>query len=53
MAKREGPSQIGLTLAKSLTEMQGGTLAIESEVDVGTLMTVALPAGRVLSMSEL
>ena len=53
LSRRFEGTGLGLTLAKSLTEMHGGTLAIESEVEVGTLVTVALPAGRVLPMSEL
>ena len=37
---------LGLPLAKSLVELQGGTLEIESEVGVGTTVSVRFPASR-------
>ncbi|MBI3677346.1 MAG: PAS domain S-box protein [Proteobacteria bacterium] len=39
---------LGLPLAKSLAELHGGTLALESVVDHGTAVTVTLPAERVV-----
>ncbi len=36
---------LGLSLTKSLTELHGGNLAIESEVGKGTTITVTLPNG--------
>ncbi|MGD9539128.1 MAG: PAS domain-containing sensor histidine kinase [Alphaproteobacteria bacterium] len=48
LSRRFEGTGLGLTLAKSLTEMHGGTLAIESEVNVGTVVTVTLPAERIL-----
>jgi signal transduction histidine kinase len=44
--KHEG-SGLGLPLAKQLIELHGGTLAIRSELYVGTTITIALPASRV------
>ena len=38
---------LGLPLARSLTELHGGTLRIESELGVGTTVTVTLPPERV------
>ncbi len=38
---------LGLPLAKSFVELQGGTLEIESEVGAGTLVSVRFPASRV------
>jgi signal transduction histidine kinase len=45
--KQEGTG-LGLPLAKQLTELHGGTLKIESEVDVGTTVTVLLPPSRMI-----
>ena len=39
---------LGLPLSKALTELHGGALAIESAPEVGTTVTVRLPAERVL-----
>jgi len=38
---------LGLPLAKSLAEMHGGSLELESEVGVGTTVTLRFPAERV------
>ncbi len=38
---------LGLPLVKSMIEMHGGTLEIESEIDAGTTVTVCFPADRV------
>jgi PAS domain S-box-containing protein len=38
---------LGLPLARSLTELHGGTLTIDSELGTGTTVTVTLPATRV------
>ncbi len=45
--KYEG-SGLGLPLAKSLVELHGGALEVESEVDVGTSVTVRFPATRIV-----
>lgn len=37
---------LGLPLVKSMIEMHGGTLQIESEVDVGTTVSITFPADR-------
>ena len=34
---------LGLIISKRLTELHGGTLAIESDNGVGTIVTVKLP----------
>jgi signal transduction histidine kinase len=45
--KHEGTG-LGLPLAKHLAELHGAEFAIESEVGVGTTVTVTFPPGRVL-----
>jgi len=40
---------LGLPLAKALTELHGGTLAIDSRLHVGTSVVVTLPAARRLA----
>ncbi len=37
---------LGLSLVKSMIELHGGTLEIESQENVGTLVTVMIPASR-------
>jgi two-component system, sensor histidine kinase and response regulator len=39
-------SGLGLTVAKRLTEIHGGTLGIESEYGKGTTVTITLPSAR-------
>jgi len=43
---------LGLPLAKSLAELHGGSLHIESEVDKGTTVTVVLPAECVVGYRD-
>src|SRR5262245_7109364 len=49
--KREGTG-LGLPLSKHLVELHGGTLTIESQLNVGTTATILLPEGRILSSTE-
>ena len=46
--KNEGTG-LGLSLSKSLAELHAGSLDLKSEVNVGTVATVRLPANRILS----
>jgi PAS domain S-box-containing protein len=45
--KAQEGTGLGLAIVKSLVELHGGNLTIESEVDVGTTVTVTLPIGDV------
>ena len=40
---------LGLPLSKSLVEMHGGSLELQSEVDGGTTVTVCFPAERIVA----
>lgn len=46
--KYEGTG-LGLSLSKALVEMHGGTLGLESEIDVGTTVTIRFPKERVIT----
>ena len=47
--RANGGTGLGLTLVRSLTDLHGGTCRIDSEVDMGTLVTVFLPTGQAAS----
>jgi signal transduction histidine kinase len=43
---------LGLPLAKSLIELHGGRLQLESALDVGTTATLRLPPDRIIAQAE-
>jgi PAS domain S-box-containing protein len=51
-SRRNHGAGLGLPLARSLTELHGGTLRIESELGVGTTVTVTLPPERVTPVPQ-
>jgi signal transduction histidine kinase len=48
--KYEGTG-LGLPLTKALAELHGGSLGLQSEVDIGTTVTVRFPAERIVSQA--
>ncbi len=49
LSKQEG-SGLGLPLSKNLAELMGGALTIESQLGVGTEVTLTLPPDRILQI---
>ncbi len=49
--KYEGTG-LGLPLTKSLAELHGGSLDLQSEAGAGTTVTVRFPAGRLMAQSQ-
>jgi len=47
ITRRYGGTGLGLAISRRLVEHHGGQLTLRSEVDVGTVATVRLPASRV------
>ncbi|WP_263417988.1 sensor histidine kinase [Terriglobus albidus] len=45
----DGGSGLGLSIAKSLTEVYGGSITLASEVGKGTIFTVAFPCAEIVS----
>ncbi|MDJ1501095.1 hybrid sensor histidine kinase/response regulator [Xanthocytophaga agilis] len=47
-----GGTGLGLAIVKQLVEMQGGNIAVKSQLGVGSVFSVALPFYRVYSVAE-
>ncbi len=52
MSRKYEGTGLGLPLTKSLVEMHGGSLNLQSEVGVGTTVTVRFPKERIVRVSE-
>jgi signal transduction histidine kinase len=48
IGRKHDGTGLGLPLVKELAELHGGTLTIESAVDIGTTVTITLPKERAL-----
>jgi signal transduction histidine kinase len=49
LARKYEGTGLGLPLARQLTELHGGTLTLESELGVGTTVTIVLPLFRLVA----
>ena len=49
----EGESGLGLAIAKSVVQLHGGTIRVDSTVGQGTVFTITLPVGETRSQSGL
>ncbi len=52
LSRRFEGAGLGLSIAKALAELHGGTLVIKSAVGEGTAVTIALPAGCVAARTR-
>lgn len=53
LARKYNGTGLGLPLAKSMIELHQGSLSIDSELDVGTTVTLTLPEERLLRPKEI
>lgn len=51
LTKNHDGSGLGLSISKSLTEMHGGSLSIDSEVNKGTVVSLSLPQYKKVKIS--
>ena len=51
-ARNHEGTGLGLSLAKSLSELQGGSLEIQSKVGKGTTVSIQFPPGKTISAKK-
>jgi signal transduction histidine kinase len=49
LSRKQGGTGLGLPLTKSLIELHGGSLDLQSTIGVGTTVTVRFPANRIVN----
>ena len=52
LARRYEGNGLGLALVKSFMDLHGGSVEIDSEVGIGTTVTIRFPFSRVLAADE-
>ncbi|HXS07442.1 MAG TPA: MHYT domain-containing protein [Rhizomicrobium sp.] len=52
LARKYEGTGLGLALSRKLMDLHGGTLAIESELRVGTTVTLTLPSSRMIAWDD-
>ncbi|HTL80781.1 MAG TPA: PAS domain S-box protein [Bacteroidia bacterium] len=51
-SRKYGGTGLGLTIVKQLTELMGGTVTVESELDHGSVFTILLPFGKTTTLTD-
>jgi signal transduction histidine kinase len=52
LSRKHQGTGLGLPLTKALVELHGGTLELQSEVGIGTTVTVTFPSARTVTRLE-
>jgi signal transduction histidine kinase len=52
LARRYAGTGLGLPLVRAFVELHGGTVKLDSEVDVGTVARLTFPAERIVAWPE-
>ncbi len=52
LSRKHKGTGLGLPLVKDLIELHGGSISIESQVDIGTIVTVRFPRDRIIETAN-